>query len=115
MAREVTKVPMGEKPEIKASLRDKSKGSKKEKVPSGEKREESDRSSTSHKKKDVKEKKKWMNKVVIYETDSSPSTFGIKSTSSKWQEHKKSNQIPFRYPRIPKDTQFLSVPLGKPP
>jgi hypothetical protein len=57
MAGEVTKVPMGEKPEIKASSRDKSKGSKKEKVPSGEKREESDGSSTSHKKKDVKRRR----------------------------------------------------------
>jgi hypothetical protein len=81
MGREVTKVPTGEKPEIKASSRDKSEGSKKEKVPSSEKHEEPHGSLTSHKKKDGK--KKQMKKVVIYETDSLPLTSGAKSTSSK--------------------------------
>jgi hypothetical protein len=55
------------------------------------------------------EKKKKMKKVVYYETDSSsPST-------SKRQERKKYSKIPLRYPRIPKHTPLLSVPLGKPP
>jgi hypothetical protein len=43
-----------------------------------------------------------------------PSTSSTKSTSSKCQEHKKSNQIPFHYPRIPKRTQLFPVPLGTP-
>jgi hypothetical protein len=65
MAREVAKLPTGEKPMIKASSRDKFEGRKKEKVASREKHEESHGSSTSHKNKDGK-KKKQMKKVVIY-------------------------------------------------
>jgi hypothetical protein len=64
------------------------------------------------------EKKKKMKKVVYYETDSSsPSTSGFDSASvtSKRQELKKYSKIPLRYPRIPKHTPLLSVPLGKPP
>jgi hypothetical protein len=54
--------------------------------------------------------------VIYYGTDSSsPSTSGAESTSSKCKERKKSNQIPFCYPRIPKHTQLFLVPLGKPP
>jgi hypothetical protein len=54
--------------------------------------------------------------VVYYETDSSaPLTPDVESTSSKRQERKKSNQIPFRYPRIPKRAQLLLIQLGKPP
>jgi hypothetical protein len=63
------------------------------------------------------EKKKKMKKVVYYETDSSsPSTYGSDSASvtSKRQERKKYSKIPLRYPRIPKHTSLLSVPLGKP-
>jgi hypothetical protein len=57
-----------------------------------------------------------MKKVVYYETDSSsPSTFGVESTSSKRQERKKYSKMPLRYPRIPKHSPLLSVPLGKPP
>src|SRR6187455_1614010 len=62
--------------------------------------------------------KKKMKKVVYYETDSSsPSTSGSESASvtSKRQERKKYSKIPLRYPRIPKHTPLLSVPLGKPP
>jgi hypothetical protein len=64
------------------------------------------------------DKKKKMRKVVYYETDSSsPSTSGsdTPSVTSKRHEHKKFSKIPLRYPRIPKRTPLLSVPLGKPP
>src|SRR5688572_18268353 len=64
------------------------------------------------------DKKKMMNKVVYYETDSSsPSTSGSESTSvtSKRHERKKYSKMPLRYPRISKRTPLLSVPLGKPP
>jgi hypothetical protein len=63
-------------------------------------------------------KKKKMKKVVYYETDSSSSsTFGSDtlSVTSKRHERKKFSKIPLRYPRIPKHTPLLSVPLGKPP
>jgi hypothetical protein len=61
-------------------------------------------------------KKKKMRKVVYYETySSSPSTSGAESTSLKRHEHKKYSKMPLRYPRIPKCTPLLSVPLGKPP
>jgi hypothetical protein len=63
------------------------------------------------------ERKKKMKKVVYYETDSSsPSTSGsdAASVTSKRQERKKYSKIPLRYPRIPKHTPLLSVPLGKP-
>jgi hypothetical protein len=63
-------------------------------------------------------KKKKMRKVVYYETDSSsPSTSGsdTPSVTSKRHERKKFSKIPLRYPRIPKHTPLLSVPLGKPP
>jgi hypothetical protein len=59
-----------------------------------------------------------MKKVVYYETDSSsPSTSGsdVASVTSKRQERKKYSKIPLRYPRIPRHTPLLSVPLGKPP
>ena len=62
--------------------------------------------------------KKKMKKVVYYETDSSsPSTSGsdAASVTSKRQERMKYSKIPLRYPRIPKHTPLLSVPLGKPP
>jgi hypothetical protein len=64
------------------------------------------------------EKKKKMKKVVYYEIDSSsPSTSrsDASSVTSKRQERKKYSKIPLRYPRIPKHTPLLSVPLGKPP
>jgi hypothetical protein len=64
------------------------------------------------------EKKNKMKKVVYYETDSSsPSTSGsdTASVTSKRQERKKYSKIPSRYPRIPKHTPLLFVPLGKPP
>jgi hypothetical protein len=88
------------------------------KAPSGEsgnkKREESSPRVKSHRSGD---KKKKMNKVVYYETDSSsPSTFGsdTPSVTSKRHEHKKFSKIPLRYPRISKRNPLLSVPLGKP-
>jgi hypothetical protein len=57
-----------------------------------------------------------MRKVVYYETDSSsPSTYGTESTTSTCHERKKYNKMPLRYPRIPKHTPLLSVPLVKPP
>jgi hypothetical protein len=64
------------------------------------------------------DKKKKMKKVVYYETDSSsPSTSGsdAPSVTSKRHERKKFSKIPLCYPRIPKRTPLLSVPLGKPP
>jgi hypothetical protein len=89
------------------------------KAPSGEsgnkKREESPPRVKSHRSGDKKNK---MKKVVYYETDSlSPSTSGsdTPSITSKRQERKKFSKIPLRYPRIPKRTPLLSVPLGKPP
>jgi hypothetical protein len=63
------------------------------------------------------DKKKKMKNVVYYETDSSsPSTSGsdVPSITSKRHERKKFSKIPLRYPRIPKCTPLLSVPLGKP-
>jgi hypothetical protein len=59
-----------------------------------------------------------MKKVVYFEIDSSsPSTSGSNAASitSKRQERKKYSKIPLHYPRIPKHTPLLSVPLGKPP
>jgi hypothetical protein len=64
------------------------------------------------------DKKKMMNKVVYYETDSSsPSTSGLDATSvtSKRHERKKYSKMPLRYPRISKRAPLLSVPLCKPP
>jgi hypothetical protein len=59
-----------------------------------------------------------MKKVVYYESDSSsPSTSGsdAPSITSKRHERKKFSKIPLCYPRVPKHTPLLSVPLGKPP
>jgi hypothetical protein len=59
-----------------------------------------------------------MRKVVYYETDtSSPSTSGsdAPSVTSKRHERNKFSKIPLRYPRNPKHTPLLSVPLGEPP
>jgi hypothetical protein len=79
-----------------------------------EHKEESTGSIKSHRKGDKKKNK--MKKVVYYEIDSSsPSTFDAESTSSKRQDCKKYSKMPLRYPRIPKRTILLSVPLGKPP
>jgi hypothetical protein len=76
-------------------------------------KEESSSSIKSHRKGD---KKKKMKKVVYYETDSSsPSTFDAESTTSKRHERKKYSKMPLRYPRIPKRTPLLLVPLGKRP
>jgi hypothetical protein len=64
------------------------------------------------------DKIKKMRKMVYYETDtSSPSTSGsdAPSITSKRHERKKFSKIPLRYPRVPKHTPLLSVPLGKPP
>jgi hypothetical protein len=61
------------------------------------------------------DKKKKMEKVVYYETNSlSPSTSGSESTSatSKRHERKKYSKMPLRYPHISKRTPLLSVPLG---
>jgi hypothetical protein len=77
-------------------------------------KEESTSSIKSHRKGDKKKKK--MKKVVYYETNSSsPSTSGIESTTSKRQERKKYSKMPLLYPRIPKRTPLLFVPIGKPP
>jgi hypothetical protein len=77
-----------------------------------------EKKSSSHKSHRSGDKKKKMRKVVYYETDtSSPSTSGsdAPSITSKRHERKKFSKIPLRYPRIPKHTPLLSVPLGKPP
>jgi hypothetical protein len=74
--------------------------------------------SSSHKSHWRGDKHKRMRKVVYYETDSSsPSTSGSDApfVTSKRHERKKFSKIPLRYPRIPKHTPLLSVPLGKPP
>jgi hypothetical protein len=89
-----------------SSEESRNKGKGKEKKPS------------SHKSHWSGDKKKKMRKVVYYETDtSSPSTSGsdAPSITSKRHERKKFSKIPLRYPRIPKHTPLLSVPLGKPP
>jgi hypothetical protein len=77
-----------------------------------------EKKASSHKSHRSGDKKKKMRKVVYYETDtSSPSTSGsdAPSVTSKRHERKKFSKIPLRYPRIPKHTPLLSVPLGKPP
>jgi hypothetical protein len=77
------------------------------KAPSGES-DNKMKGSPSHKSHRSGEKKKKMNKVVYYKTDSSsPSTSG----TSKCHERKKFSKIPLRYPCIPKHTPLLSVPL----
>jgi hypothetical protein len=121
------KVSLGGKPKGKTS----SGGNPKDKTPSGrkfegittsrekhkekhkEKKGESQGSFKSHLKDD--KKKKMMQKIVYYETNtSSPSTSGAESTSSKHQECKLVNKIPFRYPNIPKHTPLFLITLGKP-
>jgi hypothetical protein len=92
-----------------------------EKAPSGQsynKGKGKEKESPSHKSCRSGDKKKKMRKVVYYETDSSsPSTSGsdTPSVTSKRHERKKFSKIPLRYPRIPKHTPLLSIPLGKPP
>jgi hypothetical protein len=88
------------------------------KAPSGESGNKMKGSPSHNKTHRSGEKKKKMKKVVYYETDSSsPSTSGsdAPSITSKRHERKKFSKIPLRYPRIPKHTPLLSVPLGKPP
>jgi hypothetical protein len=89
------------------------------KAPSGESGNKMKKGSPSHVKSHQSgKKKKEMNKVVYYETDSSsPSTSGsdAPSVTSQRHERKKFSKIPLRYPRISKRTPLLSVPLGKPP
>jgi hypothetical protein len=88
------------------------------KAPSGESGNKIKGSPSHNKSHQSGEKKKKMKKVVYYETDSSsPSTSGsdAPSVTSKRHERKKFSKIPLRYPRIPKHTPLLFVPLGKPP
>jgi hypothetical protein len=88
------------------------------KAPSGESANNMKGSPSQYKSHRSGDKKKKMRKVVYYETDSSsPSTSGsdTPSITSKRHERKKFSKIPLRYPRIPKRTPLLSVPLGKPP
>jgi hypothetical protein len=88
------------------------------KAPSGESDNKMKGSPSHNKSRRSGEKKKDMKKVVYYETDSSsPSTSGSNASSitSKRHERKKFSKIPLRYPRIPKHTPLLSVPLEKPP
>jgi hypothetical protein len=88
------------------------------KVPSGESANKVKGSPSHDKSRRSGDTKKKMRKVVYYETDSSsPSTSGsdTSSVTSKRHERKKFSKIPLRYPRIPKRTPLLSVPLGKPP
>jgi hypothetical protein len=93
------------------------KGKGKEKKSPAHNKEKKEKSS-SHKPHRSGDKKKRMRKVVYYETNSSStSTSGsdAASVTSKRQERKKYSKIPLRYPRIPKHTPLLTVPLGKPP
>jgi hypothetical protein len=88
------------------------------KAPSGESGNKMKGSPSYNKSHQSGKKKKKMKKVVYYETDSSsPSTSSsdAPSITSKRHERKKFSKIPLRYPRIPKHTPLLSVPLGKPP
>ena len=88
------------------------------KAPSGESANKVKGSPSHNKSGRSGDKKKKMKKVVYYETDSSsPSTSGsdMSSVTSKRHERKKFSKIPLHYPRIPKHTPLLSVPLGKPP
>ena len=93
------------------------KGKGKEKKSSSHHKEKKEKSS-SHKPHRSGDKQKRMRKVVYYETDTSSTSTSASdapSVTSKRQEHKKFSKIPLRYPRIPKHTPLLSVPLGKPP
>jgi hypothetical protein len=88
------------------------------KAPSRESDNKLKEGSPPHKSHRSGDKKKKMNKVVYYETDSSsPSTSDsdTPSVTSKRHERKKFSKIPLRYPRISKHTHLLSVPLVKPP
>jgi hypothetical protein len=88
------------------------------KAPSGESGNKVKGSPSHEKSRRSGEKRKKMKKVVYYETDSSsPSTSGSDTPSVTFKRHerKKFSKIPLRYPRIPKHTPLLSVPLGKPP
>jgi hypothetical protein len=88
------------------------------KAPSGESSNKMKRSPSHAKSHRSGDKKKKMNMVVYYETNSSsPSTSGsdTPSVTSKRHEHKKFSKIPLCYPRISKRIPLLSVPLGKPP
>jgi hypothetical protein len=107
------KMPPGVKHEEKVLSRERMPSEEKHK----ENKEESQGSSKSHKRDN--KKKKQMQKLVYYKTDTSslPSTSSVESTFSKRNERKtvKSNKIPFQYPCIPKHTPLLSIQLGKPP
>jgi hypothetical protein len=95
-----------------------SRNKRKEKKNTSNKGKGKEKKSSSHKSHRRGDKHKRMRKVVYYETDtSSTSTSGsdAPSITSKRQERKKYSKIPLRYPRIPKHTPLLSVPLGKPP
>jgi hypothetical protein len=92
-----------------------SRNKRKEKKDSSKRKEKKSSSHKSHRRGD---KHKRMRKVVYYEIDtSSTSTSGsdAPSVTSKCQERKKYSKIPLRYPRTPKHTPLLFVPLGKPP
>jgi hypothetical protein len=106
--------------ESRTKKREKKKNSskRKEKRSSSSHHKEKKEKSSSHKPHRSGDKHKRMRKVVYYETDtSSTSTSGsdAASVTSKRQERKKYSKIPLRYPRVPKHTPLLSVPLGKPP
>jgi hypothetical protein len=88
------------------------------KAPSGESANKVKRSPSHNKSRRSGDKNKKMRKVVYYETDSSSSSTSgsdMPSVTSKRHERKKFSKIPLRYPRIPKRTPLLSIPLGKPP
>jgi hypothetical protein len=88
------------------------------KAPSGESANKVKGSPSQNKSRRSGDKKKKMRKVVYCETDSSSaSTSGSDtlSVTSKCHERNKFSKIPLRYPRIPKHTPLLSIPLGKPP
>jgi hypothetical protein len=83
------------------------------KAPSRESDNKLKEGSPPHKSHRSGDKKKKMNKVVYYETDSSsPSTSGsdASSVTSKRHERKKYSKMPLLYLRISKRTPLLSVP-----
>ena len=107
-----------EESRTKRKEKKKDSSKRKEKKASSSHHQEKKEKSSSHKPHRKGDKHKRMRKVVYYETDtSSPSTSGsdAPSVTSKRHERKKFSKIPLRYPRIPKHTPLLSVPLGKPP
>jgi hypothetical protein len=106
-----------EESRTKRKEKKKDSSKRKEKRSSSSHHKEKKEKSSSHKSHRKGDKHKRMRKVVYYETDTSSTSTSdsdAPSVTSKRQECKKYSKIPLCYPRIPKHTPLLSVPLGKP-